>query len=129
MCERSQMSPRIADELRAMHRGPVIDADDPRLDDARRTFNALIDARPAVIARPVDESDLASAIAVATQGGLPVSVRGGGHSVAGHSVGEGSLMIDLRLLREVRVDADARRAWVGGGNDVDAPTQAEGSLP
>ena len=116
-------------ELRALHRGPVIGPDDPRFDAARRTFNALIDTRPLVIARPVDETDVAAAISVAGRRGLPVSVRGGGHSVAGHCVGEGSVMIDLRLMREVRVDADARRARVGGGacwNDVDAPTQAEG---
>jgi len=119
----------LANELLAVHRGPVIGPGDPRFDDARRTFNALIDTRPAVIARPVDAIDVAAAIAFATGRGLAVSVRGGGHSVAGHSVGEGSVMIDLRLQRDVHVDVSARRARVGGGacwNDVDAPTQAAG---
>jgi FAD/FMN-containing dehydrogenase len=88
----------------------------------------MVDTRPAIIARPVDDSDIASAVLFARAEGLPVAVRGGGHSVAGHCVGEGSLVIDLRLRREVVVDAARRRVTVGGGacwNDVDAPTQAE----
>ena len=120
-------------ELRAVHRGPVIGPGDPPFDTARRTFNALVDTRPLVITRPVDEADVATAISVAARREVPVSVRGGGHSVAGHCVGEGGVMIDLRLMREVHVETDARRARVGGGacwNDVDAPTQAEGfALP
>lgn len=88
----------------------------------------MVDARPAVIARPVDAADVARAVQFARSEGLPVSVRGGGHSVAGHGVGPASVMIDLRLFREVQVDAASRIARVGGGacwNDVDAPTQAE----
>jgi FAD/FMN-containing dehydrogenase len=120
-------------ELGAVHRGPVIGPADLRFDRARRSFNALIDARPELIARPVDDADVAAAIGFARARGLGISVRGGGHSVAGHSVGHASLMIDLRLLREVTVEVDAGRVLVGGGacwNDVDAPTQAaEHALP
>ena len=96
-------------ELRAVHRGPVIGPGDPPFDTARRTFNALVDTRPLVITRPVDEADVAAAISVAARREVPVSVRGGGHSVAGHCVGEGGVMIDLRLMREVHVETDARR--------------------
>ena len=113
--------------LSSAHRGPVIAPPDARYDRARVTFNALIDARPAVIARPIDPQDVATAITFARERGLAVSVRGGGHSVAGHSVGEDSVMIDLRLLREVQVIADDRTVVVGAGccwNDVDASTQA-----
>jgi len=116
-------------DLGRLHRGPVITPDDRRFDAARRTFNASIEARPAVISRPVDSRDVAAAIAFARAHDLPVSVRGGGHSVAGHSVGEGSVMVDLRLLREVDVGPVARTATVGGGacwNDVDAPSQSFG---
>jgi FAD/FMN-containing dehydrogenase len=120
-------------ELGAVHRGPVIGPADVRFDRARRSFNALIEARPELIVRPVDDTDVAAAVGFARARGLGVSVRGGGHSVAGHSVGHASLMIDLRLLREITVDADAHRVLVGGGacwNDVDAPTQAAGlALP
>jgi hypothetical protein len=127
--EGTSMGSGLPGELRAVHRGPVIGPGDPQFDAARRTFNALIEARPLVIARPVDAADVAAVISVALRAGVPVSVRGGGHSVAGHCVGEGGVMIDLRLMREVRVETDVRRARVGGGacwNDVDAPTQAEG---
>ena len=120
-------------ELGAVHRGPVIGPADVRFERARRSFNALIQARPELIVRPVDDADVAAAVGFARARGLGVSVRGGGHSVAGHSVGHASLMIDLRLLREITVDADAHRVLVGGGacwNDVDAPTQAAGlALP
>src|SRR5215472_15282325 len=120
-------------EFAAVHRGPVIGPEDVRFDRARRSFNALVEARPELIVRPVDDADVAAAIGLARARGLGVSVRGGGHSVAGHSVGDGSVMIDLRLLREVTLEEDARRVWVGGGacwNDVDAATQAaEAALP
>jgi len=120
-------------EFAAVHHGPVIGPADVRFDRARRSFNALIEARPELIVRPIDDADVAAAIGFARERGLSVSVRGGGHSVAGHSVGHASLMIDLRLLREVTVDADAQRVLVGGGacwNDVDAATQAaELALP
>jgi FAD/FMN-containing dehydrogenase len=72
----------------------------------------------------VDERDVVTAVGFARERGMGISVRGGGHSVAGHSVGHDSVMIDLRLLREVAVDPAARVVSVGGGacwNDVDAP--------
>jgi FAD/FMN-containing dehydrogenase len=122
----------IAD-LRDAHRGPLIVQGDAGYDSARETFNALTDSRPTIITRPVDSRDVSTALRFARTHGLPVSVRGGGHSVAGHCVGDASLMIDLRLLRDVRVDVERRTATVGGGacwSDVDARTNSFGlALP
>ena len=114
------------DDLRA-HRGPVIAPTDAEYDVARESFNALVEARPVVIVRPTGTEDVRVAIDFARRMDIPVSIRGGGHSVAGHSVGDGSVMIDLRLLREVSVDPQRRLVQVGGGccwNDVDARTQS-----
>jgi FAD/FMN-containing dehydrogenase len=101
----------------------LIGPDDPAYDQARRTFNGTIDRRPALIARPEGTAAVQEAISLAIDRGLPVSVRGGGHSVAGHSVADGALMIDLSRMRGVTVDPDRRRARVGGGalwEDVDS---------
>jgi FAD/FMN-containing dehydrogenase len=132
-CQDAYVDEAAVAEFAGVHRGPVIGPADVRFDGARRSFNALVEARPELIVRPVGDADVAAAIGFACARGLGVSVRGGGHSVAGHSVGHASVMIDLRLLREVTVDADAQRVLVGGGacwNDVDAAAQgAELALP
>ena len=115
------------ERLRRAMRGPVLGPEDPGYDVARRTFNALIDRRPAVIACCAGSDDVAAAIEFASRAGLPAAIRGGGHSVAGHSVCEGGLVIDLRLMHQVRVDPQSRRVRVGGGanwRDVDAPCAA-----
>jgi FAD/FMN-containing dehydrogenase len=117
-------------ELRRRHRGPVISPEDgPAFDAARTTFNGMLDRRPALVARPLDVDDVVAAAAFATAADLPIAVRGGGHGVAGHCVGDGSLVIDLRLMREVTVDAQARTATCGGGalwEDLDPPCQRYG---
>ncbi|MGY1618682.1 FAD-binding oxidoreductase [Geodermatophilus sp. SYSU D00691] len=84
-------------------------------DDARRVFNAGIDRRPAVIARCATAADVAEALRTARDGGLDVAVRAGGHSVAGFSVNEGGLVVDVRPMTDVRVDRDARTVTVGAG--------------
>jgi len=116
-------------ELQLRHRGPVLGEDDPGYDTARVSFNALLDRRPAVIARAASVEDAAAAVGFATEVNMPVAIRGGGHSVAGHSMCDGGLVIDLRLLHGVRIDAEQRRAVVGGGatwRDVDAPLVVQG---
>jgi FAD/FMN-containing dehydrogenase len=115
--------------LRETIRGSVIGPADPEYDAARAVWNAMIDRRPAIIVRPADTADVRTAVLAAVASGLPVSVRGGGHNVAGHAVGEGALMLDLSGMRRVAVDPDRRIARVEGGatwGDVDRATQAYG---
>jgi FAD/FMN-containing dehydrogenase len=98
-------------------------------DEARTTFNATIDHRPAAIVMPTTAREVAGAVAWARDADLPIAVRGGGHNVAGHAVADGALVIDLRSMRRVTVDPVRRRARVGGGalwNDVDPATVAHG---
>src|ERR671925_1587746 len=102
--------------LRHRHRGPVISVDDAGYDPARLTFNGMIDRRPEVIVRPLDVDDVVAAVGFAVESDLPIAVRGGGHSVAGHCIGDGGLVVDLRLMRSVVVDAAARTATCGGGS-------------
>lgn len=96
---------------------------------ARRIWNGLIDRRPAAIARCRDRADVLEALSVARRANARVSVRGGGHNVAGTAVVDGGVVIDLRELREVTVDPVARRVHAGGGcfwAEVDAALQAHG---
>jgi FAD/FMN-containing dehydrogenase len=116
-------------ELRRSVAGAVVGPDDAEYDAARRCFNALVDRRPAVIARCVGPDDVATAIDFARAFSLEVAVRGGGHNPAGHCVLDDGLVIDLSRMRSVRVDADARTAYADGGAtwlDFDTATQAFG---
>ncbi len=117
------------DTLRARVRGEVLLPGDPSFDDRRRTFNAMLDRRPRVIARPVDTDDVVAAVRWAASEDLPISIRGGGHSVAGHAVGLDSLMLDLGHLRSVTVDPVSMTAEAGGGallEDLDRATTSQG---
>lgn len=116
-------------DLRQRHRGPVIEPGDTGYDPARQTFNGMIDRRPEVIVRPLDVADVVAAVEFAGEADLPIAVRGGGHSVAGHCVGDGSLVVDLRLMRGAVVDREAQLVTCGGGSlwdDVDPPCQRAG---
>jgi FAD/FMN-containing dehydrogenase len=115
------------DELRWSLAGPVLTPADAEYDAARRSYNALVDRRPAVIARCLDAGDVATAFDFARTHELEVAVRGGGHNPAGHCVCDGGLVIDLSRMRAVEVDADARIARADGGStwlDFDTATQA-----
>jgi len=116
-------------DLRREHRGPVIVPSDFGYEAARVTFNGMHDRRPEIVARPLDVDDVVAAISFAREAELPIAVRGGGHGVAGHCVGDGSLVVDLRLMRDVTVDVDARTATCGGGvlwEDLDPACQRHG---
>ncbi len=109
--------------------GEIIEPQNNDFDDARSVWNAMIDRRPALIARCKTVGDVQAAVRLAETQDLPISILAGGHNVAGHAVCEGGIMIDLSLMRGVQVDADARLAKVEGGAiwlDVDTATQAHG---
>ena len=116
-------------ELRGAVAGRVLLPGDEGYDDSRTLFNAMIGARPAVIVRCAGVEDVRAAIACGRETGLPTAVRGGGHSVAGMSTVEGGLVIDVRDMKEVSVDPDARTVRCGSGltwAEFDAATQAHG---
>jgi FAD/FMN-containing dehydrogenase len=109
--------------------GELLRDGDPGYDESRSVFNAGIDRKPALIARCTGAADVIAAIGFARDQGLPISVRGGGHSVAGHAVVDDGLMIDMRPINRVRVDPERRTAWCGGGanwGEIDRETQAFG---
>ena len=101
--------------LREAFRGDLIRPGDEAYEEARRVWNAVFDRRPAIVARCSGTADVVAAVRFARAQGLEISVRGGGHSVAGHGTVNNGLVIDLSPMRGVRVDPDARRAWVQGG--------------
>jgi len=107
----------------------LITRDDARYDQSRAVFNAMIDRYPAVIARCATPGDVASALDMASREGMAVAVRAGGHSVAGMSVNDGGMVIDVRPMKQVTVDAVARTVTAGAGvtwAELDAATQQHG---
>jgi FAD/FMN-containing dehydrogenase len=115
--------------LKSGLRGKVLQPGDEGYDPARQIWNSMIDRKPALIVRCQGAADVIAAVKFARQNNLLVAVRGGGHSVVGHSVCDGGLMIDLSLMKSVRVDPVAKTARAEGGctwHDVDYETQAFG---
>jgi FAD/FMN-containing dehydrogenase len=109
--------------------GDVIGPSDARYGDARRVWNAMIDRRPALIVRPVDAEDVATAIRFGRENDLLIAVRGGGHSMPGYGTCDDGLVIDLSSLRGVSVDAAGCSARVRGGSllgELDTAAQAHG---
>ena len=89
------------------------DAED--YDRARRVHNAAVDRHPALIVRPTDADDVALVVAHAQERGLPLIIRAGGHSMAGHGTGDRALLLDLSAMRDVEIDATERTAWADAG--------------
>jgi FAD/FMN-containing dehydrogenase len=105
----------LAAELAGQVSGSVLGQQDAGYDAARTVHNGLIDRRPAVIVRCRSAGDVVAALAFARRAGLEVSIRGGGHNVAGRAVTDGGLMIDLAEMRAVSVDPERATATAGGG--------------
>ena len=109
--------------------GEVLMPGNDGYNDARAVWNAMIDRKPALIARCRNNRDVANTLLYARKNDYPVSIRGGGHNVAGHAVCDDGIMIDLGNMRGVSIDPDARTARVAGGAtwaDVDAASQTHG---
>lgn len=117
------------DALANALQGPVVTPDDDDYDEVRAIWNAMIDRRPALIARCHQPEDVAHAVRFARERDLLVTVRGAGHNIAGNAVADGALMIDLSPMKDVVVDTGARTARAAGGatlGDLDRATQAHG---
>ncbi|GAA1013156.1 FAD-binding oxidoreductase [Streptomyces thermogriseus] len=111
--------------LREALRGPVVAPQDPGYDEVRSIYNAMIDRRPAVLARCVDAADVRTAISFAQDRGVDLAVRGGGHSGPGLCLVDDGLVLDLSPMRWVRADPATATAQVGGGcrlGDLDHAT-------
>jgi FAD/FMN-containing dehydrogenase len=117
-------------ELRDSLRGELLLPDDDGYDEAKQVWNGAHNVRrPAAVARVTGVADVMAALGFARSHDLTVAVRGGGHSVAGHSTVDDGMQIDLSLMRNVRIDPDARVAYVGPGatwGDVDHEAQQFG---
>ena len=110
-------------------RGELIRSDDPGYDDARSIWNAMIDRRPALIARCLGVADVVTCVNFAREHGLLLSIKGGGHNISGLAVCDGGLMIDMSRMRGVWVDPTTRTARAQAGcllGDVDRETQLHG---
>jgi FAD/FMN-containing dehydrogenase len=124
-----QLPSADVDALAAQISGGLLRAGDTGYEDARKVWNATVDRRPAAIARCLTDADVQAAVRFAAAHRMLVSVRGGGHHIAGNAVADGGLMIDLSALRAVDVDVAGRTARVGAGallKDFDATAQAHG---
>jgi FAD/FMN-containing dehydrogenase len=104
-----------AQELRARFRGEIVAAGDDRYDEARKLYNGMIDRRPRFIARCADVADVMSAIDFGRENGLLIAVRGGGHNGGGLGSCDDGLVIDLSLMKSVRIDPENRTVRVGPG--------------
>jgi FAD/FMN-containing dehydrogenase len=123
------LEPKRVDDLRAALRGPLLLAGDAGYEEARSVWNAMIDRRPALVARCLGVADVVAGLRFARESGIALSMKGGGHNISGLAVAEGGLMLDLSLMRGVRVDPRSRTAWAQAGcllGDVDRETQLHG---
>jgi FAD/FMN-containing dehydrogenase len=118
-----------AGALSAALRGRVVERDGPGYDEARALYNAMIEKRPAAIAYCVDESDVAAAVRFATERGLPLAIRGGGHNGGGLGSVDDGLVVDLSEMSDIVVEPAAQVVHVGGGallKDLLAATHEHG---
>jgi FAD/FMN-containing dehydrogenase len=124
-----ELDQKTLDELRTRLRGALVLSGDPDYDEARSVWNAMIDRRPALTARCLGVADVVTCVNFAREHDLLLSIKGGGHNIAGLAVSDGGLMLDMSLMRGVWVDPAARIAHAQAGcllGDVDRETQLHG---
>jgi FAD/FMN-containing dehydrogenase len=114
--------PRLRDSVD----GRVTAPDDAGYDQARKVFYGKYDRRPAAIVHPADVAEVAQVVTLAADGGLELAVRSGGHSLAGHSVSEGGIVLDLSEMTALDLDLEGRTAWAQTGLTAGAYTTAVG---
>ena len=118
---------KARETLKSSIEGKVLVPDDPGYEEARQVWNAMIDRRPAVIVQCVQADDVPPVIRFARKNGLQLSIRGAGHNIAGNALCDNGLTIDFSRMKNVRVDAGKKRAYVEPGAtlaDLDEATQA-----
>ena len=125
----TNLQARKIEELKGGFKGEILFPSDGAYESARKIWNAMIDKRPAVIARCATTSDVVRGVNFARDNGLLLAVRGGGHNIAGNAMCDDGLVIDLSKMKAARVDPGGRRVTIEGGAtlaDLDAATQAHG---
>lgn len=127
--DQSTIPDEAMEELRMAFQGPLIAPDDLVYNEVRVVQNGLFDRRPGLIVRCSGTADVVDAVNLARERDLLIAVRGGGHGIAGHSIADGAMMIDLSAMRGVWVNPETRTVRVQGGatwGDVDRETQMYG---
>jgi len=120
---------RALQELTALHRGEILTPEHAGYEDGRRVWNAMIDKRPALIARPRGIADVVAAVRFARTHALPIAIRGGSHSIAGRGTCDDGLVIDFGAMKGLRIDPAARTIRAEAGvrwTEFDRETQAFG---
>jgi FAD/FMN-containing dehydrogenase len=124
-----KLSHSVIETLKTQTRGSVLLPEDPGYEASRKIWNAMIDRRPAGILQCAGVADVMLAVSVARDNGVLVSVRGGGHNIAGSALCDDGLLIDLSAMKSVHINPDTRRAYVEPGaslGDFDHEAQAFG---
>ena len=117
------------EDLSSRIEGPLLTAGDEGWDEAILIWNAMVTKTPALVVQPISADDVAVAVRFAAEHELLLSIKGGGHNIAGTAIAEGGLTLDMSRMRGVTVDPSARLAYVGPGcllKDVDRTTQKLG---
>jgi len=129
MDDMQTQSNETIETLKSKVKGQIVLPDDPNYNEVREIWNAMIDRKPAVIVQCAEADDVLHALSYARENGLEISIRGGGHNIAGSALCNNGVLIDFSHMKAIRVDAQKRRAYVEPGatlGDFDKAVQAHG---
>ncbi len=124
-----ELNQEILDSLKIRLKGPLLTSGDVGYDVSRTVWNGMIDRKPSIVVRCLGTADVIACVQFAREHGLLISIKGGGHNIAGLSTADGALMLDMSLMRGVWVDPQRRVAHAQSGcliTDVDRETQLHG---